>query len=137
MYLLDTSTCIALLEGSSRTLVENFRRHDPSVLRLCSVSKAELLHAARTSQTVAKHLSLLQTFFGPLTCLPFDDRCGEHYAQLRAQLDGDGQILGTLDLMIAATALGHDMVLVTADPQRFSGIPGLPIADWSGEDPAS
>jgi tRNA(fMet)-specific endonuclease VapC len=37
----------------------------------------------------------------------------------------------TLDLRIAATALVHDLTLVTRNTQDFARVPGLKTEDWS------
>jgi len=36
-----------------------------------------------------------------------------------------------LDLLIAATALVHDLTLVTHNTQDFMNVPGLGLADWT------
>jgi tRNA(fMet)-specific endonuclease VapC len=41
------------------------------------------------------------------------------------------QHIGTLDLRIAATALVHDLTLVTRNQKDFSRVPGLRFEDWS------
>ena len=69
MFLLDTNACIHILNGSSKTLVDNLHAHDPSAIRLCSVVKAELLYGARNSSHVADNLQLLQRFFKPFLTL--------------------------------------------------------------------
>ena len=104
MILLDTNACIRILNGSSPTLVENLRRHDPSAIRLCSVVKAELLYGARNSSNVADNLRLLQKFFKPFLSVVFDDRCAEHYGLIRSELQREGRMIGSNDLLIAATA---------------------------------
>jgi tRNA(fMet)-specific endonuclease VapC len=47
----------------------------------------------------------------------------EHRAQLRAQ----GTTIADLDLLIASTALYHDLVLVTRNLRHFRRVPGLRI----------
>ena len=105
MFLLDTNACIRILNGSSPTVAARLRATSPSEVRLCAVVKAELIYGARKSARVEDNLSLLGRFFSPLVSLPFDDRCAEE--------------AGANDLLIAATARAHDLVLVT--PNRRSG----------------
>jgi len=45
--------------------------------------------------------------------VPFDDLAADYYGRLRADLHRAGQLIGPNDLMIAATALANDLVLVT------------------------
>ena len=39
--------------------------------------------------------------------------------------------MGPNDLMIAAIALAHDLVLVTHNTREFSRVEGLRIEDWA------
>lgn len=43
-YLLDSNTCIAILNGSSPKAVERLQRQSPATVFLCSVVKSELLY---------------------------------------------------------------------------------------------
>lgn len=133
MYLLDTNACIRLLNRTSVPLVERLRQHDPSEIRLCSVVKAELFYGARRSARVSENLRVLQRFLAPFFCLPFDDRCAEHYGLIRVDLARAGTPIGPNDLMIAATARASDLILITHNTGEFSRVVGLQIEDWELE----
>ena len=130
MYLLDTNVAIRLLNGTSDVLAERVAAHEPSELLLCSVVKAELCHGARRSARVSENLTLLGRFFAPLSSLPFDDLCAEHYGLIRADLEARGVPIGPNDLLIAATARAHDVVLVTHNVGEFARVVGLRVEDW-------
>ena len=130
MYLLDTNTCIGILTDRSPAAIERLRGHDPSEICLCSVVKAELLYGARKSERVAENLRLLADFFAPFVCLPFDDRCADHYGLIRADLDAAGMPIGPNDLMIAAITRAHDAALITHNTGEFSRVVGLKVDDW-------
>jgi tRNA(fMet)-specific endonuclease VapC len=135
MYLLDTNACIRVLNGSSEPLIARLRRQAPSEVRISSVTRAELLYGARRSARVAQNLQLLSAFFAPLFSLPFDDACAEHYGALRASLSAAGRPIGPNDLLIAATALAHNLTLVTHNLREFSRVTGLKIEDWERAEP--
>lgn len=42
----------------------------------------------------------------------------------------NGSSLDSVDLMIAAVALEHDLTLVTHNVKHFAPVPGLRIEDW-------
>lgn len=134
MFLLDTNTCIHLLNESQGNAQRNFLAHSPAELRLCSVVKAELLYGARHSQRVEPNLELLSRFFAPLESFPFDDRCAEEYGRLRQVLASQGTPIGPNDLMIASIALANDLILVTHNSDEFARVPGLRLVDWEGPD---
>lgn len=130
MYLLDTNTCIHFLNGTSPAIRQHLQACSPQEVALCSVVKAELLFGARHSQRIEANLQRLQHFFAPLQSLAFDDRCAEEYAQIRADLTRQGKLIGSNDLMIAATARAHDAILVTNNIGEFARIANLRWVDW-------
>ena len=130
MYLLDTNTCIQFMNGTSPAVKRHFQQCSPSEIAVCSVVKAELLFGARHSQRVEANLQRLKLFFAPLQSLPFDDRCAEEYAQIRADLTRQGKLIGSNDLLIAAIARAHDAVLVTNNTNEFERVANLRLTDW-------
>lgn len=130
MFLLDTNACIRFLNNASPSLVSRMRREDPSDIRLSSITKAELLYGARHSSRIAENLRLLEHFFAPFVSLPFDDRCAEEYGAIRADLVAGGRLIGPNDLLIAATARAHHLVLITHNRREFSRVPALQVEDW-------
>jgi tRNA(fMet)-specific endonuclease VapC len=130
MYLLDTNACIRILNDTSPSLIQRLASHAPSEIRLCSIVKAELLYGARHSQQVEENLKLLARFFAPFVSLPFNDRCAEHYGQIRTELARVGAIIGPNDLLIAAIARPYDLTLVTHNLEEFGRVTGLRLEDW-------
>ena len=59
--------------------------------------------------------------------MPIDRETGRLFGRERRRLDEIGQPLGPLDLMIAATALRHDLTLLTNNRRHFERIDGLRI----------
>lgn len=133
MFLLDTNACIRILNNTSPVLVARLQQRPPSDLRLCSVVKSELLFGARKGARAADNIRLLQSFFAPFISVPFDDVCAEHYAIVRSDLQRSGTPIGPYDLMIAATAIANDLVLVTHNTREFSRVVGLRTEDWEIE----
>ena len=62
-----------------------------------------------------------------LTVLPYDVAVARTYGEVRAGLEASGQLPGEIDLMIAATALRHRLVVVTGNVRHFKRIPGLEV----------
>jgi tRNA(fMet)-specific endonuclease VapC len=50
--------------------------------------------------------------------------------RIRAALERVGTPIGRYDVMIAGTALAHNLTLVTANTREFSRVPNLRIEDW-------
>lgn len=130
MYLLDTNACIRVLNNSSPALVARIRQHNPADILLCSVVKAELTYGVYYSSRVADNLRLLGRFFEPFISLPFDDSCCDAYGRIRSDLARNGTPIGPNDVLIAATAVANDLILVTTNSKEFGRVVGLSMENW-------
>jgi tRNA(fMet)-specific endonuclease VapC len=65
-----------------------------------------------------------------VTILPFSTVEAEQAAQIRAFLKSQGQPIGAYDVLIAATALQHNLLMITANPREFDRVPGLQTENW-------
>ncbi len=130
MYLLDTNACIRVLNNSSPQLVARLQQHQPGEIFLCAVVKAELIYGAYHSARPAENLRTLTRFFAPFVSLPFADDCVDIYGRIRSDLARLGTPIGPYDTMIAATAVTHNLTLITHNTAEFSRVTGLSIEDW-------
>lgn len=128
--LLDTNACIQLWQRKNLTVRRHFAQHSPADIALCSVVKAELLFGALRSEQKENNLQLLQKLFAPLHSFEFDDNAAEHYAQIRADLTAQSNLIGANDLMIAAIARANKATLITHNTGEFGRVQGLLIEDW-------
>lgn len=133
MYILDTNACIRILNNSSTTLLTNLKRHNYEDICLCAMVKAELLYGAQRSGHAAQNLRGLQKFFESFVSLPFDDHSAQEYGRIRNELERRGTPIGPNDMIIAATAIAHDAVLVTHNTREFSRVISLRFEDWELE----
>ena len=133
MYLLDSNACIRILNDRSLVLTRRVAAHRPDVIYLSSVVKAELIYGAYRSSRIAENLRTLKRFFVPFTPVAFDDQCVDAYGRIRSSLRVTGTPIGANDLLIAATAITHELTLITHNVQAFTHVPGLEIKDWETE----
>jgi len=130
IYLLDSNTCIAYLNGKAPAVLRRLNQTPSADVSVCSVVKAELYFGAKRSSNPQSERLKLDQFFAPYVSLPFDDRAADLYGDIRAHLVSLGNTIGPNDLLIAAIAHSHNLVLVTHNTQEFSRVPGLQIEDW-------
>lgn len=64
---------------------------------------------------------------GKLSVLVVDTKIAEKFANVRARLRKAGQLIDNMDIFIAATAMFHNLVLVTNNMKHFERIKGLKI----------
>ncbi len=72
------------------------------------------------SAVQTQHAHKLDVFLEPFVSLPFDDACAHRCAQIRAQLERVGALIGPHDLQIASIALDYDLTLITHNTREFS-----------------
>lgn len=73
-----------------------------------------------------RELAQLFDFYHEFSILPFDNPVAEKFNQLRAQK----LRIATMDLKIAATAIVHDAILLSANRRDFEKVPGLRVENW-------
>jgi tRNA(fMet)-specific endonuclease VapC len=129
-YLLDTNTCIRFLNGRSPGIRQRFLVVRDEDIALSSVVKAEMLAGAKKSRFPEANVLQQQTFFRRFRSLPFDDEAALAYGQLRAHLEQQGTPIGANEMLIAATALTHQLILVSHNTREFERVPGLQLEDW-------
>lgn len=128
--LLDSSTCIALLRGKHKTVTDRFLASDSADLHLCSIVVAELQVGALRAEDPVKEGAKVRSFTGGFPVIPFGLAEAEVYAKVRYDLERTGMKIGANDLIIAATALVGDLVLVTHNTAEFARVQGLHLEDW-------
>jgi tRNA(fMet)-specific endonuclease VapC len=129
-YLLDTDVVSSVLRPSPDTAVlRRFATTPQTEIFTSAITVAELVYG-----TARKRLSDLErrieTLLATLPVVSFDELAGYRYGQLRADMDRSGESLAIPDLQIAATALAHDLILVTGNERHFRRVPGLTVENW-------
>ena len=133
-YCLDTNICIFHLNKSASTVTERLKALSAEEVLIPSMVVAELLHGAEKSAKRESNLANLALFLSPYRIISFDQKAARIYASIRAALERKGQIIGPNDIVIAATTLAHNAILVTNNTKEFSRIDGLKIEDWTQAD---
>ncbi len=131
-YLLDTNLCIRLLRDRPQGLRARFTA-DAEVLCLSDVVLYELLYGAERSSDPPRIRREVEHFAARLTVLPFDSEAAAHTAEIRAELERLGCVIGPYDLMIAGHARSRGLVVITGNPREFQRVRGLRCEDWEVE----
>ena len=73
-----------------------------------------------------RELERLFRYFQLFQIIAFDELCADQLEKLRSAKVR----IGTMDLKIAATALVHSALLLSANLRDFERVPGLRVEDW-------
>ena len=132
-YLLDTNICIALIRQRPAGLLQRLTALEPGEVGLSSITLAELIYGAAKSSQTEQNLAALEQFLLPLELVNFDESAATVYGQIRAGLEREGKIIGSMDMLIAAHALSLNTILVTNNTKEFGRVSGLLLEDWISE----
>jgi len=132
-YLLDTNICIALIRQRPAGLLQRLTSLEPGEVGLSSITLAELIYVADKSSQTEQNLAALEQFLLPLELVNFDESAATAYGQIRAGLEHEGKVIGSMDMLIAAHALSLNTILVTNNTKEFGRVSGLLLEDWISE----
>jgi virulence-associated protein VagC len=62
--------------------------------------------------------------------LPFENAAAVVYGRIRADLERAGNVIGPMDLLIAAHALSEHATVVTSNEREFRRVEGLVVENW-------
>jgi predicted nucleic acid-binding protein len=123
-YLVDSDWLIDAFRGIP-TAVDLLAQHRDDGLAVSIISYGELFEGAVGAPDPVTKLARFRRFLARLVPLPLNDAVMERFAYLRADLRRRGELIPDLDLLIAATALHHDLTLLTRNVRHFHRIPNL------------
>ena len=129
-YLLDTNICIYLIKKKPVSVVERIRTESINQIGVSSITLAELEHGVSKSAFPERNRIALVEFVTPFRILDFGQSAAHEYGRLRSRLEQAGQVIGPLDLLIAAHAVAENLTLVTNNEREFQRIPNLKIENW-------
>lgn len=128
-YLFDTDAISETLKPKPAAAFVRWLRTIPRQDQFTSAIVAgELFKGAYRSPAADKWVRRIEaTVLPAMTVLSYDIEVARVYGKIRAQLEAEGRMPGEADLQIAATALFHDLDLVTGNIRHFERIPDLRI----------
>jgi tRNA(fMet)-specific endonuclease VapC len=126
-YLLDTSACIPILRNQAGL----GKLPAPAKTGIPMLVAAELWTRVKKNMAIhPQHAAKLRAFLGLFSIPVFDMDAALHYAEIRADLEAAGKVIGPLDLLIAAQARSLKAILVTSNADEFKRVKGLKVQPW-------
>lgn len=94
---------------------------------------AEIAYGIEMLPNSKRKISLRSRYdavFNELGSVPWTHDVTEHYGSIKAQLERKGKRIEDFDAAIAAHALANGAILVTANTEHMTRVPGLSIENW-------
>ena len=128
-YLMDTNAASYAINKKSAAMDRHLANTPMAELGISTVTEGELRYGAARSGS-APLLATVEQFLLGVTVFSWDSEAAREYGGLRATLESEGRLMGSLDMMIAAHALALELVLITND-RAFGRIRRLKTEDWT------
>ncbi|MEH2307911.1 type II toxin-antitoxin system VapC family toxin [Nostoc sp.] len=129
-YLLDTCVISDFVKGEENTL-KRIKLISPTEIFVSSLTVMEVKYGLTINpQRAVKIQSTIEILLGSITILPFDSKEAEQAAQIRSFLKLAGSPIGFYDVLIAATAVINNHIVVTSNVREFQRVPNLQIENW-------
>jgi tRNA(fMet)-specific endonuclease VapC len=147
MYLLDTNHCSDVIDNNP-SVVAQFQTHRADNFGISVISNGELLYMAEKSSRKVENRLSVRAFFDQVGLYLIDEETAVIYSQLKTAVFNQFapkdpakrrkariQTLGfdDNDLWIAATALQHDLMLLSSDSDfiRMQLVCPLKLESWA------
>jgi len=130
-FLLDTNICIYIIKRKPEKVFSRFRASPVGSIGISVITYSELCHGVKKSRHAKQNASALEAFVSPLEILPYTADIANTYGEIRTDLEGRGQTIGPLDMLIAAHARSLELVLVTNNEKEFQRVQALRVENWT------
>lgn len=127
-YLLDTNICVHFFRGKF-SLGSKFQEVGLKSCAISEITLAELIYGAEHSLNPEKNFALIESFSEEITILPIINSV-YLYGKEKSRLRKGGIMISDFDLLIGATAVAADLIMVTENVSEFERIKDIRIENW-------
>lgn len=129
-FLIDTNICIYIMNNHPAEVVQKFRDVGVGNIYISSITVSELQYGVHKSKHIKENTRRVEEFLTPFEILFYGENESKYYGKIRNQLEKQGNIIGPLDLLIAAHALSNELTLITNNEKEFIRIQSLKVQNW-------
>ncbi len=123
-HLIDSDWVADWLKGY-RAAVQLLSSLPQDGLAISIITYAEVYEGIYFGRNPEQHEAIFRQFLRGVTVLPISRAVARRFAHVRGTLRAQGQLILEPDLLIAATALTHQLTLATRNRSHFERVPGL------------
>lgn len=127
-YFLETSVIINFLRGKQET-IEMIKSLEGELVSsdVCLAELFEGVYRTPANERNKVEKGVRDFFAGLSEIYGLGSEIAEKFGQIRAELKKKGRVIEDLDILVAATCLAYDLILVTYNPKHFERIKELKI----------
>ena len=130
MYLIDSDIIIYSLKNHP-PVRQRFEEKFAIPKAISVISYGELYYGAKKSKQKEKNLAVVRRISELFPIINTTKSIMETFADIKVELQAEGKLISDFDLIIAATALTHDFILVSNNEKHFKRITSLHLENWT------
>jgi tRNA(fMet)-specific endonuclease VapC len=133
LALLIDSSIFIRIERSGETPESLLARLGDEAVAISAVTASELLHGVHRAESAlrrGRREQFVERILRTVPVIPFTLEVARSHSRIWADQVKSGTLIGAHDLLIAATAIAHDLALLTHDKRHFERVEGLKLTVW-------
>ena len=131
LALLDTDTLSEIMKGRNSNVeqkaIQYLKTHGQ--FRISVITRYEILRGLKAKQAL-RQIAIFEDRCNKSYVYPLTDDIAVQASDIYAYLHKQGLLISDADILIAATALVHNLTLITGNIEHFSRIPNLASESW-------
>ena len=129
-YILDTCIVSEFFKGNVNVM-KQIKSISPNDLGISSITVMEIEFGLSNNPAFAKkNGDIIRQFMNQIQIIDLDTDIAAQAGHIRAHLKSKGTPIGAYDLLIGATAVHHNVPLVTNNTREFQRIPKIILNNW-------
>lgn len=132
LYLLDTNVyCQPIKPQPLISVMCRLEKLEERHIRISVICELEILFGIRRKQAPRQQNAYESLLKDRFRILDIDHEVATTAAEIKFYRKSNGKPISPFDLLIAATAKAHNLILATLNAKDFADIEGLALEDWS------
>ncbi len=136
MYLIDTDILVYSLKRHPQ-VIAHFTERKNLPMSISVINYGELVFGAKKSKYVEKNMAKVRFIAELFPIIEVSKAVIESFGELKAGLKLAGKPISDMDLLIASTAMVHNLILVTNNVKHFQRLEDLEIENWTQKNPTT
>ena len=112
-------------------LISKFKQFEVGEIGVSTITVSELQYGVVESKNRSLNKQRVEEFLTPLEIISYNENAANAYGDIRYKLEKSGEVIGPLDMLIAAHALGNNFVLITNNDKEFRRVKNLKVENWA------
>lgn len=127
--MLDTNICIFFIKGQYE-LNKKIAEVGEQNCFISEMTVAELKYGIENSKTIEAMRPIVEAFIQKFAIIPIYNSL-DIYAKEKTKLRKQGLLVDDFDILIGATAIANDMIMVTNNVSHLGRLENIIIEDWT------